>query len=321
MPLKGAISASMFLLLALASSSSAQILRVAELSTTQIKDLDRKKTVVLLPGGILEGHGPFLPSFIDGYLNERLTAEIANAIVARPGWTVLVFPTLPLGSDPANSIGEKDSFDGSYAVRPATLRAVYLDLATELGEAGFRWIFIINIHGSPIHNTVMNQAVDYFHDVYGGHMVNLLGLKPVGQAMAEYGPKLLTKEQQQENGFFPHADSVETSLGLFLKPGLIRADFKDAPPKTVRNFSDVSNVAHMESWPGYFGSPRLATASLGAQVFENLSRLSKDLVLRILDGFDSRSIRQHPYGSGEVTRKDKRIEKQQADWLKKQGLE
>ena len=39
-------------------TSPAQIFHVQDMSTTDIIALDRAKTVVLLPGGILEEHGP-----------------------------------------------------------------------------------------------------------------------------------------------------------------------------------------------------------------------------------------------------------------------
>jgi creatinine amidohydrolase/Fe(II)-dependent formamide hydrolase-like protein len=39
--------------------------RVAELNTEQIRALDRARTAVILPGGILEEHGPYLPSYTD----------------------------------------------------------------------------------------------------------------------------------------------------------------------------------------------------------------------------------------------------------------
>jgi hypothetical protein len=40
----------------------AQIYRVQDMNTEQIKALDREKTVVLLPGGILEERPPFDPA-------------------------------------------------------------------------------------------------------------------------------------------------------------------------------------------------------------------------------------------------------------------
>lgn len=51
----------------------------------------------------MEEHGPYLPAFTDGYLSQRLAADLALAIAARPGWKALVFPQIPLGSEGYNS--------------------------------------------------------------------------------------------------------------------------------------------------------------------------------------------------------------------------
>src|SRR4029450_5659450 len=158
-------------------SASAQILHVAQMNTEQLRALDKAKTVVILPGGILEQHGPHLPSFTDGYSNEWVAQKLAEAVVARPGWTALVFPTIPLGHGGANEIGKQFSFPGTYAVRRSTLRAVFMDLATELGDQGFRWICVVHGHGAPFHNRILDQAGDYFRDTYGGHMVHMRGLE------------------------------------------------------------------------------------------------------------------------------------------------
>jgi creatinine amidohydrolase len=118
----------LFLALTLiARTGSAQVLDVRELQPSQLARFDRTRTVVLLTGGILEEHGPYLPSSSDGYQTELLATMLATAIVGRPGWTVLRFPAIPLGTQPANEIGRKFTFPGSYSVRSKTLRAVYMD--------------------------------------------------------------------------------------------------------------------------------------------------------------------------------------------------
>jgi hypothetical protein len=45
-----------------------------------------------------------------------------------------VFLTIPFGSSGSNELGGHFVFPGTYAVRPVTLRAVFMDLASELGE-------------------------------------------------------------------------------------------------------------------------------------------------------------------------------------------
>lgn len=119
----------------MANALPAQVLQVADLNTGQIHALKRDRTVVLLSGGMLEEHGPYLPAFTDGILSARLTREVAAGIVRRkPGWTVLVFPPISVGSSGSNEIGRQYSFPGTYTVRPSTLRAAFADMASELGD-------------------------------------------------------------------------------------------------------------------------------------------------------------------------------------------
>jgi creatinine amidohydrolase/Fe(II)-dependent formamide hydrolase-like protein len=135
-----------------------QVFDVRDLNVSQIRSLDRDKTVVILQGGILEEHGPYLPIYSDGWMNEFMTRRLAEALVARAGWKVLVFPVIPLGSGGANDLAGKRSFPGTFAVRPATLRAVYMDMADEPGLQGFRWVFLMNAHGAPSHSRALFDA-------------------------------------------------------------------------------------------------------------------------------------------------------------------
>ena len=47
------------------------------------------------------------------------------------------------------------------------------------------------------------------------------------------------------------------------------------------------DYSEVEDWPGYFGSPRLARADIGADQMEALARNVADLALRIIGGRDS----------------------------------
>jgi creatinine amidohydrolase len=268
--------------------ATAQVYHVAEMNTGQIRALNREKTVVLLPGGILEEHGPYLPSFTDGYLNEWMTQHLAAEIASRPGWSALVFPTIPLGTGGANEIGRKYVFPGTYAVRSETLRAIFMDLADQLGQQGFRWIFILHRHGAPNHNRMLNQAGAYFRDTYGGRMVSLSGLPP--DPPADNSPQL-TAQEQAEDGFTVHAGARETSALLAVRPDLVSAAVKNAVPQTARNYSDLVRLATSPAWPGYFGSPRLARADL---VPKNYRSQWTNLVFRILDGLDERTLPRFP---------------------------
>jgi creatinine amidohydrolase/Fe(II)-dependent formamide hydrolase-like protein len=328
MPFRHSSTLLLFLfILAPVSAAQAQIHHVTEMNTEQIQALDRSRTVVLLPGGILEQHGPYLPSFSDGYINEWVTQRLAEAIVARNGWKALIFPTIPLGVGGANEIGRKHVFPGTYAVRSTTLRAVFMDLATELGEQGFRWIFIVHVHGAPNHNRMLDQAGDYFRDTYGGRMVHLMGLMP-GIGSQGSGP---TELEKKEDGFSVHAGAVETSLLLFLRPDLVSPLVSQAPAQTGQNWDDLVRLARAPGWPGYFGSPRLATAARGSQFVNGDAKTAIDYALKILDGLDERKIlrlgnlaKMSPINVGidrDAIEQEQEIQKKQQAWLQKHKLQ
>jgi creatinine amidohydrolase/Fe(II)-dependent formamide hydrolase-like protein len=310
-----------------ALTACGQVYKLAEMNTRQIRALDLQKTVVVIPGGILEEHGPYLPSYTDGYADDAYAQELANAIVARPGWTVVVLPQIPLGNDPANTIGGKTVFAGSYPVRMATLRAVYMDLASELGDQGFRWIFLVHNHGAPNNHKALNQASDYFHDIYGGVMVHLFGLKPVFLCCGTK-EKMLSAEAATEEGFTVHAGADEHSQLFFLRPDLLAPDYRQAPSFTANNFADHVRIAKTEGWTGYFGAPRFASAAMGAQEFQRSSGKLNDVALEILDGLNYRQIPRYademdPLDSaGEKAELDheRMVEQREVDWLDKLHL-
>jgi creatinine amidohydrolase/Fe(II)-dependent formamide hydrolase-like protein len=269
----------------IAGLAHSQVLEFSSLDTRRIASLDRAKTVVIIPGGILEEHGPYLPAGSDGIFNDRLAHDLATFVSNRPGWTSLLLPSLPLGAGAANEIGAKYSFPGSCAVLPSTLRAVYMDLADQLGQQGFRWIMIVNGHGDPAHNSMIDQASDYFHETYQGEMVNVFGyvwaMKLIDQR---------TKEEQQRDGIPEHATMTETSVILALKPEWVSTDYKRANPQSGGSIEALGQIAHAKDWPGYFGDPARANESLGKKIYAQWLAKSEELTSAVLSGTDYRKM-------------------------------
>lgn len=304
--------------------TAAQVQHVAQLNTIQIRSLDRVRTAVILPGGILEQHGPYLPSYTDGYINERLAAAVAEAVAARPGWNALMFPVIPLGTGGANEIGRRYVFPGTFAVRSETLRAVFMDWADELGEQGFRWVFIIHGHGAPSHNRMLDQAGDYFHDTYGGRMVHLCGLLPVGVA----ADQALDTAAREQEGLAVHAGAAETGEIVFLRPELVSPLLPQAKSQRADDWTALVRVAREPSWPGYFGVPQLATAQRGARVYRAKEAAVVAYALKILDGTDPRELprlgvaaRDNPVNvaiDADASRRETQMRRKQEAWLARQ---
>jgi creatinine amidohydrolase/Fe(II)-dependent formamide hydrolase-like protein len=305
--------------LAFATPLSAQVLRFAELNTRDFAKLNLKQTVVILPGGILEEHGPYLPAGTDDIFNAKLADDLAHAIASRPGWTALVLPSIPLGAGAANEMGQKYSFPGSCTILPTTLRALFMDLADQLGQQGFRWIVVVHGHGDPAHNRMLDQAGDYFHETYGGEMVNLFGY-----LWAMDLKDFRTPEQQKQDGLPEHATMAETSWILALKPKAVASDYKNAVPYPGQSIQELEQIASRKDWPGYFGAPALGSAGLGEKMYTQWVQRGIELISQILDGQDYRKLPRYgdvyadDPGDAAAIAVNERFELQHQAWLKKQ---
>ena len=302
-----------------AGSGAERIHQVTDLNTQQLRALPRDRTVVLLSGAYIGQHGPYLPC-VDCFRNERLAQELASAIAQRPGWHVLTFPFIPLGQGSLEEFGARSGLHPAFVVRADTLRAIFMDLASHLGEQGFRWVLVINSHGAPHHLRALDLAGDYFHDTYGGNMVHLTGLFGLDQ-LDNIARSLMTQAERDEDGLGIHASMVETSEALYLRPDLVNPAYKQAPALTLRGIADITEFATKEDWPGYFGSPRLASASLGEAILKEYSARLNRLALEILDGRDHR---QMPRMADEILKAipvdslqhERALATKQENWLK-----
>lgn len=303
--------------LAAAPQASAQVQPMGALNTQQLAEVDKSRAVVIIPGGIMEEHGPYLPANTDGYVSERQAQDVADAIVAR-GWRVLMFPGIPLGSGGANELAAQYPFPGTYVVRLNTLRSVYMDLADELGEAGFKWIFMVHSHGAPNHGRVLSQVSDYFADTWKGRMLHVTGGWEAFSA-ADNPRKDLSEQARQEDAYSGHAGIDETSLMLFLKPELVSPDYRNASAFTAGGDRGMIDVAKQPDWQGYFGAPRYATAEYGARLYRiSTDAMIKEALAALEAGVQSGPRQREPRRAVDdaAIARDSAIEKRQQEWLR-----
>ena len=138
-----------------------------------------------------------------------------------------------------------------------------------------------------------------------------------------------SEEEQREDAGSTHAGATETSLVLFLRPDLVSSAYKNAEPLPARDRKHQVEIAKASNWPGYWGSPRLASAAAGAARWKVSSSRWTELALRILDGFDYTQMKRfgdetapsEPIGGQTFRQHNQAIETKQQEWLKKKGLE
>src|SRR5262249_6554935 len=128
-----------------------------------------------------------------------------------------------------------------------------------------------------------------------------------------------------------HSGMDETSMMLALRPKLVDPGYKKAPPVSGEKMEDLIRIAQSKDWPGYFGSPRLASAEQYKNGWQRAAQEAIQLALKILAGFDDRQIVRFAddikNSAPDVAldeaslRHEEAIRRKQDEWLKKKGLQ
>jgi creatinine amidohydrolase len=222
------------------------VVSLAELSQESFEKSN--KNVILLPVGSVEPHGTHLPLGTDTIIAEAL----ANAVSTRTGWPVL--PTIQYGF----IYGLRD-FPGSVSIQEDLLQSLILGIGKELKRYKFKMLAVVNCHipNSAAVTHALFKALTK-DDIPG---VNLT-FPGYEEAYSKY-----CKSKLWRPGIF-HADELETSIMLYLRPDLVRMENAKKnypkPPETFgfyphswKEFSDISVI----------GDPTLASKKKGELLF------------------------------------------------------
>jgi creatinine amidohydrolase len=111
------------------------------LSWTDIAALpDRENTVIMLPVGAIEQHGPHLPCAVDSCI----AAGVVGHALHRLPTEIPAFAMAPL------TYGKSDEhlhFPGTMTLTGATLLAMVTEIGESVYRAGFRKLVLVNGHG------------------------------------------------------------------------------------------------------------------------------------------------------------------------------
>ncbi|MEO8302956.1 MAG: creatininase family protein [Betaproteobacteria bacterium] len=113
------------------------------LSAPALRDAVKDKTVVIIPLGATEQHGPHLPTQVDWRSAYEISLRAARLMAGRQ--RALVTPAIPFGmSEHHMSLG------GTLTLDYATMAAVVGCVVRSAARHGFERIFVLNGHGGNI---------------------------------------------------------------------------------------------------------------------------------------------------------------------------
>ena len=273
------------------------VYRLEEMSTPALDRLDRERTVVVLTVSPLEEHGPHLPVGVDALAARHFAEAIGERLVAsRPGWSVVLLPTLHLGSFTFDAVG-------TIAVRQRVVRDAVVDYGASLARAGFRWILVANGHAGPGHLTALDEAaaiVTRRHRVtmasFTGHLAwEFLRGHFVDRIETELG-RALTAAERDALAEDAHGGWWETSLMLLLRPELVDEAYRTLPPARYPLAARVvPNYPLRHGGQGYVGHPALADPAFAKATLEVLLGEAMTIVEGLLDGRLRPSDRRSPF--------------------------
>ena len=218
---------------------------------------DSKFDVAVLPWGATEAHNYHLPYGTDIIEADYLAAESAR-IAWDKGGKVVVLPTIPFGVN----TGQSDIYL-DMNLNPSTQLAILTDIVEVLNRQGVYKLLIFNSHGGNNFKPLVRE----------------LGLKfPKMFISFSMWPDALDKTKYfDEKG--DHADEMETSMLLYLKPDLVLprekwGDGKDKKYK-IKSFSEGWVWAERKwskiSEDTGVGNPHKSTKEKGERFFKDVT--------------------------------------------------
>ena len=212
--------------------------RLAEFTSPAAGDLAAQGSILVVPLGSTEQHGPHLPLSTDTDIAVALSRRLAEL---RPD--VLVGPEIAYGSS-----GEHAGFAGTISIGQAALELLLVELGRSACET-FEHLLLVSAHGGNA--SAVTRAVETLR--YEGRDVSVFMPRWQGD---------------------PHAGRPETALQLAISPALVLLELAEVGD--VRPLAETlpllrSGGVRAVSANGILGDPRGASATEGSALLEEIT--------------------------------------------------
>ncbi|QSO49310.1 creatininase family protein [Alicyclobacillus mengziensis] len=220
----------------------------------------KTKDTIILPVGSTEQHGLHLPLGTDSYVAIQLAEEAGrrtDTIVASPLW---------YGWTPHHM-----GYTGTASLKAETLTQVVVDLCESFIYHGFKKIIVVNGHREA-NLPPLKIAASKVRNSTGAY-VAIVDPFYIGDTVAR-------EIRTSEPGGIGHADELETSHMLYLKPELVdmSKSVKNIPPQGHFHHSDPFVSADRLIVPSSVESNRVAGGPSGVTADPTVASVEKGKV-------------------------------------------
>jgi len=266
------------------------ILRYENLTHAELSALPRDRTVVFIPSGPLEQHGPHLPLGVDAFEASFFSLKMAEKIAQkRADWNFILFPTLFAGCDTL-------TYTGTIEVRQSVIRDLLYDCCKHLAKAGFKTIIAVGAHGGPRHMVLLEELAAKMRWRHRTRMISASSRILFEILEGKFVDKLavelertgspLTAEEREGLKYDFHGGLLETSIMMAAHPELVKPMYKELRPAIMNGLFKLrrNSGKTVGEGLGHLGSPALARPEIGTATAEVLTNDLLPLIEQFLDG-------------------------------------
>ena len=215
------------------------------------------ESLVVLPIGAIEQHGPYLPTRTDILISSHVAEAAAERAVERGSVPIILAPPLPYGVS-----GYHRAYGGTLAISIRTMLSVLEDLIDSVEIQGGRRLLLVNGHGG---NRGIARAAASSADARDSITIASVDYWDMGW---DVGPG--------------HAGNVEASLVLAIAPELVNTPIPQR--QNVPEVPSIGQTSYHGSWlwgsiDGYTDDPSEATAQKGNGFIETVVDGLADLMV------------------------------------------
>lgn len=247
---------------------------IGELTSQDIAERLRASSILCLPIGSIEQHGPHLPLNTDVVLAEEFTRRI----IARWGdaYDLWQLPTLPV-----SLAREHEWAAGTFSLSIQTMVALVRDLGREIARGlPARNLAVINGHGGNrgiLEALAQDLRADFRLNVCVLHPPSWLDSGADGDTPDIHGGKNETSMMLAATPHLVRLDRIKTQR-FMSRAGAVRKTILD-PALTWPWTTDEQEIADM----GVIGNAKTASAEFGEQLLKKIVEAAGDVFRQILD--------------------------------------
>ena len=240
---------------------------LAETNWKNIREL--KIEAAVLPWGATEAHNYHLPYATDNYQIEAIAAEAGKKAYEK-GAKVIILPNIPFGVNTGQSDILLD-----INLNPSTQFSILADIVEMLNRQGIYKLVLLNGHGGNNFKPILRELGLIYPRMFLA-TTNFFDVRNKYEFFEEKGD---------------HADEMETSLMLYLKPELVLP--LEEAGTGAENKSRIGGIKEGWAWAERrwsmvsadtgIGNPKKATKEKGERFFVEVCTKLAELFLEVSD--------------------------------------